>query len=159
MAMRRSRMAVATAAALAVGGLLVGCTGQPMPVPTTSASRSPTPSPTPTAKPPAFHPDGTAAANQQYFDYVNLQWNRGSGMSDGRNIVDNLVRAGFTKADMEVTFDQTALDLPVDSIQVAVRVKGECLIGGFSNSGYTGILAPMLGTGTCLVGETRPIDW
>lgn len=159
MAMRRSRMAVATAAALAVGGLLVGCTGQPMPVPTTSASRSPTPSPTPTAKPPVFHPDGTAAANQQYFDYVNTAWNASYGLSDGQSIVNNLVAAGFSKADMEVTFDTTALDLTVDSIQVAVRIKGECLIGGFSYVGYTGILVPMLGTGTCLVGETRPIDW
>lgn len=159
MAMRRSRMAVATAAALAVGSLLLGCTGQPMPVPTTSASRSATPTPSPTAKPPAFHPDGTAAANQQYFDYVNRAWNVVHAMSDGQSIVNNLVAAGFSKADMEVTFDTTALDLTVDSIQVAVRIKGECLIGGFSNVGYTGILAPMLGTGTCLVGQTRPIDW
>lgn len=137
---------------------LVGCVGEPMPVPT----YTPTGSASPSAEPdqdPVFHPTGTAAANQQYFDFVNRAWNNAHQMSDGRSIVDNLVAAGFTKADMEVTADTTALNIPVDGIQVSVRIKDECLIAQFSNGGYTGILAAVLGTGKCLVGQTRPIDW
>ena len=106
-----------------------------------------------------FRPNGSAAANQQYFDYINRTLAINQGMSSGRVIVDTLVAAGFTKTDMEVTDDTTAINIPVDAIQVAVRFKGECLIGQFSPAGYTGILAPMLGTGTCLIGKTIPIDW
>ncbi|MEQ1736089.1 MAG: hypothetical protein ABL886_06785 [Rhodoglobus sp.] len=159
MAIRRVTLAFALAGGLAV--FLSACGGAPMPVPTytPTSTASPTPSPTPSAKPPVFHPTGTAAANQQYFDYVNLKWATAYGMSDNHNIVNNLANAGFTKADMEVTDDTTALNIPVDAIQVAVRIQGECLIGHFSAAGYTGILAPVLGTGTCLVGKTIVIDW
>jgi hypothetical protein len=152
----RSAVAVLTVAVVA---LVSACGGAPMPVPSVSASASRTPSPGPTAKPPVLRPSGNAAANKEYFDYVNLSWNVVHAMSDSQSIVNNLVAAGFNKADMEVTDDTTALNIPVDSIQVSVRIKGECLIGGFSNVGYTGIVAPLLGTGTCLVGKTLPIDW
>ena len=159
MAIRRTALARTLAGVLAVA--LAACGGAPMPVPTSTPSltASPTPSPTPVAKPPKFRPDGTAAANQQFFDYVNKTWADAYGMSDNQNIVNNLVNNGFTKTDMEVTDNTTALNIPVDAIQVAVRMKGECLIGQFSAAGYTGILAPMLGSGTCLVGKTITIDW
>lgn len=157
----RRRPVVAGVLALAFGVVLVGCAGEPMPTPTPSSSRSssPTPEPTKTAAVPVFRPNGSAAANQQYFDYINRTLAINQGMSSGRVIVDTLVAAGFTKTDMEVTDDTTAINIPVDAIQVAVRFKGECLIGQFSPAGYTGILAPMLGTGTCLIGKTIPIDW
>jgi len=157
----RRRPVVAGVLALAFGVVLVGCAGEPMPTPTPSSSRSssPTPEPTKTAAVPVFRPNGSAAANQQYFDYINRTLAINQGMSSGRVIVDTLVAAGFTKADMEVTDDTTAINIPVDAIQVAVRFKGECLIGQFSPAGYTGILAPMLGTGTCLIGKTMPINW
>ena len=159
MPLRYTRHLATIAGVVALGAMLVGCGGAPMPTPTVSASGSATPSPSPTAKAPVFHPDGSAAANQQYFDYVNRALNVVFAMSDSQTIVNNLVAAGFNKADMEVTDDTTALNIPVDAIQVSVRIKGECLIGGFSNTGYTGIVAPLLGSGTCLVGATRPIDW
>ena len=161
MATRHHRITLVSASAAVVTAILSGCGGAPMPVPTAapSGSASPTPSPTSTAKIPVLRPTGSAAANQQFFDYVNVNWIATHGMSDGRNIVDNLVANGFAKGDMEVTQDTTALDIPVDGIQVSVRIKGECLIGQFSPVGYTGIVAPLLGSGTCLVGKTRPIDW
>jgi len=157
----RRRATLAGVFVLVVGLVLAGCSGDPMPTPTqrSTASASPTPKPSPTAAIPVFRPNGSAAANQQYFDYVNRTLASAQGMSSGRAIVDNLVAAGFTKTDMEVTDDTTALNIPVDAIQVAVRFKGECLIGQFSPAGYTGILAPLLGTGTCLVGKTITINW
>lgn len=90
---------------------------------------------------------------------MNTQFNVAHGMSDGQSIINNLVSNGFVKADMEVTYDTTALDIPVDSIVFSVRIKGECLIGQFSAAGYSSLQSSLLGTGTCLVGTTRPIDW
>jgi hypothetical protein len=42
-----------------------------------------------------------------------------------------------------------------------VLFQGECLVGqyGPASGGYHGAVRPALGTGGCLVGETRPIDW
>ena len=130
-----------------------------MPVPTASESASATPSPSATPKRPLLHPESGAAANKQFFDLINKEFFAAYGMADGASIINNLVANGFAKADMEVTYDTTALDIPVDSIVFSVRIKGECLIGQLSAAGYAGIQAPLLGTGRCLVGTTRPIDW
>jgi hypothetical protein len=141
---------------------LTGCIGdKPMPVPTSSgsSSSSATSTPEPTETIPILRPEGNAAANKQFFDYVNKKFNAANGMSSGQAIIDNLVASGFVKTDMEVTFDTTALEIPADLIVFSVRIKGECLIGQFDASGYTSLQAPLLGTGACLVGTTRPIDW
>lgn len=159
---RQSARTLAAATVVAAVLALTACVGddpKPMPVPTTSQSASPTPTPSETPKIPILRPGGSAAANHQFFDYVNQALHATSGMSDGRTIVDNLVNNGFVKSDIEVTFDTTALEIAVDSIQVSVRIQGECLVGGFSPVAYTSIKAPLLGTGKCLVGSTRPIDW
>ena len=44
---------------------------------------------------------------------------------------------------------------------VAVLFQGRCLIGqyGPASGGYHSAVRPALGTGGCLVGQTRPIDW
>lgn len=150
----------AAAVLVAVAGVtLAGCavTGDPMPVPTSEPSSSPTGGAV--ERDPVLRPGQSAAVNQQFFDFINEKYASANGMGDGRTIVDNLVASGFEKADMEVTPDTTAINLAVDSIIVSVRINDECLIGQFSPSGYTGIVGPLLGTGRCLVGETRAIDW
>lgn len=154
-------IAIASAAA-AVLALTACVGGTPTPVPTESDSTS-SATPSPTASAPAggavLRPGGSAAANHEFFDQVNETLHATAGMSDGRTIVDTLVNSGFVKSDMEVTFDTTALEIPVDSIQVSVRINGECLVGGFNPAAYTSVKAPVLGTGKCLIGTTRPIDW
>lgn len=156
------RSAVILAVSLAVG-VLSGCitpAPEPMPVPTSSSSASSTP--TPSDEPeriPELRPDGSAAANHQYFDYLNQAYWDAYGKGTGTDIVTNLANNGFIKADMEITFDNTAINIPADSIVVSVRIKGECLVGQFGPNKYTSVLAPLLGTGKCLVGVTRPIDW
>ena len=79
----------------------------------------------------------------------------------GRDFIDALVAAGFDKAAMQVTSDTTTIGDPADSIQFAVRFQDECLVGqyGPKSEGYHGAVRPMLGTGRCLDGQTRPIDW
>ena len=46
-----------------------------------------------------------------------------------------------------------------DQIMFSVRLNGTCLIGQYGGGRYNGTAQPLLSTGTCLVGATRPIDW
>ena len=160
-------MARNTAARVAIAGLallgavaLAGCVPTvPTPAPTVTGAL-PTAAPTSTAPAaPVLVEGGTAEENQAYFDQVNLAFFQAYGTGSSRSIVDNLVAAGFRKQDIEVTPDRTSIDLIVDSRIVSVRLKGECLIGDFQASGLKSIVAPLLGTGGCLIGQTLPIDW
>ncbi len=162
---QRSGVIVVVSSALAV--ILSGCvSGPPAPVPTDSPSAStsatPSPRPTSTAVPgpgAILRPGGTAAQNQQFFDFVASGLFASSGFTDGETIVNTLVAGGFDKAAMEITYDLTAIGLRADSVIFSVRFSDRCLIGQFSPVGYVGIIAPILGTGTCLVGDTKVIDW
>ena len=156
---RYGRPVLALAIAIGIGVSGAGCGANGSAVgPTGSAT--PTPSATPTAPPdPVLRPGRSALANLQFFTFVNSKFAATNGMSDGRSIVDNLVAAGFVKKDMEVTPDETSIGLAADSIIVSVRIESSCLIGQFAASGYTDTLAPVLGTGRCLVGTTRRINW
>ena len=116
--------------------------------------------PSPTADPdPVFLPTGTATENRTYFDFVNAKLFASASQPDGRSIIDNLVAAGFNKPGMAVTPDTTSIGDRADSIIFSVLVKGQCLIGQIMGSGYYSQIAPVLGTGGCLIGQTRPIDW
>lgn len=160
-------MARSTSVRFAVAGLvlaalvaLAGCVpSAPTPVPTQTGA-APSADPTSTAPAtPVLVEGGTAKENQPYFDAVNQAYFAASGTGTSRGIVDNLVAAGFRKQDIEVTPDHTSIDLQADSVVVSVRLKGQCLIGDFQASGLKSIVAPLLGTGGCLIGKTLAIDW
>ena len=169
-----SRRVVRTVTTLVIAGTvmvgLVACVGStPNPAMTASpsapsASSTPTTASSPTPSAPArpvLSPAGTAEDNKPFFDDVNQQFFIASGsvIPDGRAVIDNLVNLGFVKADMQVTPNRTAIDLPVDSLVFSVLMGDECLIGQYSAMGYSTIIAPKLTTGSCLVGLTRTIDW
>lgn len=167
MALAPHRLGGAALIAIVATVALAGCVNTPMPVPsdnstsTGSSAGSSTDSAGGDANSsaiPVLRPGDSAAANQQYFDYVNSTWYAKHGMSDGKSIIDNLVAAGFRKQDMEVTPDNTAYQA-ADSIIFSVRVKGQCLVGQVSALGYKGIIGELLSTNKCLIGTTRPIDW
>ena len=154
---RSARLAVLLVSSSVMVASLVACVpSRPMPVPTYTPSSSATAAPD---QDPVLRPGEGAAENKAFFDQVADQFLFDHGMGDGRAAIDNLVAAGFRKEDMQVTPDTTALGIAVDSLIFSVRIKDECLIGQYSAMGYTSIIAPILGTGTCLVGVTRPIDW
>jgi hypothetical protein len=158
-----------TSAALAMVGVafvgsLTACafTGpSPTVSPSVTPSASAAPRPTPTAAVPALRPELSATENLAFFDSVNLAVVAANGAAGGRDFIDALAAAGFDKSAMEVTADRTTVDLQADSVQFAVLFQGECLVGqyGPASGGYHGAVRPALGTGGCLVGETRPIDW
>jgi hypothetical protein len=147
-------------AAIVVG--VTGCTASPSP----TATLEPRPTPTATAAPPqavvsTLRPELSAGENLAFFDSVNLGIVAANPEAGGRDFIDALISAGFDTSQMEVTADRTTVDLQADSVQFAVLFQGECLVGqyGPASGGYHSAVRPALGTGGCLVGQTRPIDW
>ena len=110
---------------------------------------------------PTLSADLSASENLSFFDAVNLGVAAANASAGGRDFIDALVTAGFDRSQMEVTADRTTVDLQADSVQFAVLFSDECLVGqyGSASGGYHSAVRPALGTGGCLVGETRPIDW
>ena len=159
---RRSRAAVAAAAGaagLALVLALAACTA-PDPGPTARPTSTPSGTATPTPEPdPVLVPTGDAEANLPYFDLVNKRLLDTVPTPNGQQLVENLVAAGFAKADMEVTPDTTVGSEAASTIQFSVRANGSCLIGQTGAAGYNALAAPLLGTGKCLVGKTRAIDF
>jgi hypothetical protein len=156
---RRARagiLAAMTAVALASG--LAACTTPAPDKPEPSVS--PSASPAPTAAPdPTLDPAGDSEANLAYFDFVNRRLLATVPTPNGQQLVENLVAAGFAKADMELTPDTTVGSEAADAIQFSVRINGSCLVGQTGAAGYNAIAEPLLGTGKCLVGATRAIDF
>jgi hypothetical protein len=162
MARRVPMVAVSALAGAALVVVLAACSASPPAQPSASASPS-TPAttrPTPSA-PPTLNPQLSASENLPYFDSVNVAVVAANAEAGGRDFIDALVAAGFDKAQMQVTADRTTVDLQADSVQFSVLFQGECLVGqyGPASGGYHGAVRPPLGTGGCLVGDTRPIDW
>jgi hypothetical protein len=77
----------------------------------------------------------------------------------GKAIVNHFVAAGFTKRDMEITNDKTAVGLDADNIEFSVRINGSCIIGQSGNTSFQSFATSLLANGHCLVGKTRTINW
>jgi hypothetical protein len=162
MARRLGTTAVLAFAGAAIVVGVTGCTASPWP----TATLEPRPTPTATAAPPqavvsTLRPELSAGENLAFFDSVNLGIVAANPEAGGRDFIDALISAGFDTSQMEVTADRTTVDLQADSVQFAVLFQGECLVGqyGPASGGYHSAVRPALGTGGCLVGQTRPIDW
>lgn len=160
MARHSASAALAIAGAALFVAVLTGCTSTPSPSPSPSTSR-PVPTGEATAAPVGLHQDLPAADNLPFFDQVNQQVVAANAGAGGRDFIDALTAAGFDRSAMQVTSDQTTLGEPADSVQFSVFFNAECLVGqyGPKSGGYHGAVKPALGTGGCLIGQTRPIDW
>lgn len=143
------------------------CTTQ-APEPTTSPSASQesatatsTAESTATPKPaPSFSKTASTAEALRFFDSVVKKKLDADSGAQGRDIVDALSSAGFSKKNMEVTADSTSIGRQVDSIEVSVRWRGDdCLVGQIGQNGFASTSSPVLKTGKCLIGTTRAIDW
>jgi hypothetical protein len=154
---RRSSLPLGLAGVVVV--MLAGCTTSTDPDPAASASATPSATAETPVAAPTLSPAGSAAENLAFFDSVNSSFLAADPMPGGRAILDNLVGAGFDKAAMQVTADETTIGRDVDSVQFSVRFGDRCLIGQAAASGYAGIEAPVVAGDRCLIGETRPIDW
>jgi hypothetical protein len=151
-------MSVAATALLAVV-VLAGCTAE-APAPTasaTSTNAAATPSPTEAE----FSADGSAEDNLPVFTATVEEVWASEDRESGRAYIDALVTAGFDKSAMEVTEDFSTVGNPAESIQFAVMWGDECLAGqvGQATGDPVTTVLPALAEGTCLVGNTRAIDW
>jgi hypothetical protein len=163
----RRRGAATAASALAVGALalllLTGCVPESQPIATSSAPTvSSTPTPTASdAPPPTLVPNGTAAENKAFFDYLNNQAiTAAGGQPDGPAFINSLRAGGFAVETMELTPDVTTVGVKADSVQFSVHAADACLIGQWGTvGGYTSIIAAPLSTGKCFIGQTRAIDF
>jgi Domain of unknown function (DUF6993) len=125
---------------------------------TSPASGSPSPTESAGA---VLVPDGTAQDNLAVFStVVEAVWATPE-QAAGRAYIDALVAAGFDKAAMQLTPDESTVGNPAESIQFSVRWVDQCLVGqvGPATGAPVTVVVPVLAEGTCLVGETRPIDW
>ena len=153
---------VGFAAAAVLALTLVACSPTPAdtPGPSDSATTQPTQTPAPAA--PALVPDGTAADNLPLFTAVTEQVWASEQRVQGRAYIDALVAAGFDKAAMQVTEDETTIGRAVESLLFSVRWgETECLVGQVGPSTGEPVTTVMgqLAEGRCLVGSTRAIDW
>ncbi|WP_295790003.1 DUF6993 domain-containing protein [uncultured Microbacterium sp.] len=155
-------------AALALAGSLglAGCTAEapaPVPAPTTAATSQPdaTASSAPTPAAPTLIPGGSAAQNLPFFAQVVSQVWAGPDQVSGRAYVDALTAAGFDKSAMQVTADNSTIGNAAESIEFAVRLGDQCLVGqvGPSIGDPVTTVLPGLSSGGCLIGQTRTIDW
>ncbi|MBX3089112.1 MAG: hypothetical protein KF772_00825 [Cryobacterium sp.] len=158
-----SRSAVAASTVLALVFALSACAPErdevPMPVPEIVQSSDPSASPTP-QNDPELVAGGTAEQNRAYFDFVNQALLSKKHNPVGKEIIDNLVSAGFDKSKMEVTPDKTEVfRINADAIEFSILFDDTCLIGEVSAQGYRSIIGPPVDTNKCLVGKTRPINW
>ncbi|WP_345543803.1 DUF6993 domain-containing protein [Microbacterium jejuense] len=129
--------------------------------PTSSGSPSPGATQSPTQTAPVLVPEGTAGDNLPYFAAVTAAvWATDDRVS-GRAYIDALVAAGFDKSAMQVTNDRSTVGNPAESIQFSVRWGDECLVGqvGPATGDPVTVVVPVVAEGTCLIGQTRPIDW
>lgn len=143
-------------AALVMTLVLAGCS---------EIMAEPTPTPTPTstaaaAPPPVYLPDGDAHDNKAFFDWVLLPVANAKHKDPSTAMVNALVRAGFSKRQMQVTPPLTRTQLEADSVIVSVEIKRSCLIGQrAANGDYYSTIETALKTGGCLIGSTLKIDW
>lgn len=128
--------------------------------PTATASPSPSPSPS-VATGPVLVPDGTAQDNLPVFSAVVAAVWATPQQVIGQAYVDSLFAAGFDKAAMQLTPDQSTVGNAAESIQFSVRWGDECLVGqvGPATGAPVTAVVPVIDEDTCLVGTTRAIDW
>lgn len=161
--MRRAIVSAPIVAAIAVVLALSGCTGGASPTsppsPSVSSSSAPaTRTPAPDV-PLVVTPETPADVARNIFDAVNGHTLSNNPRALGPDFVAALEAAGFPREQLEVTADTTSVGLEAGSIQFAVRWGDSCFIGqnGAGSAGYHSETVPVLATGKCLVGDTRPI--
>jgi hypothetical protein len=158
---RRSAVVACAVAMLAAAASLSACTpdGGTDAAPTSAGATPSASAPPAPAAPAVLNPEGSAADNKAFFDQVNQATIAANPAAGGVDFTSNLRTSGFDIAAMQVTADVTTVGVAADSIQFSVHWKDECLIGQYGRAVYTSTVAPVLGSGGCLIGQTRPIDW
>ena len=139
------------------GGQLAVAVRDPPPRPADRQRRRP-----PRPAEPALIPEGTADDNLPLFTAVTAAVWASPDEVAGRAYIDALVAAGFDKAAMQVTprSDRRWATRPrASSSRCAGATSASSARSARRRAARSRVVVPVLAEGTCLVGETRPIDW
>lgn len=160
-----SRASVVLVVAAAIAALVSACSTTPAPSgapaeptstpPAASAPAAPSGDPAPVA---SFDPAADADANRPAVEAALAPLASAGGIPAGRAVADALIAAGVPSDAVQVTADETAIGLPVDALLFSVLVGESCVLGQFDDGGFTTTTAPVLATGSCLVGATASLD-
>ncbi|WP_295010989.1 DUF6993 domain-containing protein [uncultured Microbacterium sp.] len=107
-----------------------------------------------------LHPEGSAQDNLPLFAAVVAQVWASPQRASSAAYVEALSTAGFARADMQRTADESTVGNPAESVQFSVRWGAtECLVGqvGPSTGDPVTIVLPQLAGGRCLIGKTEPV--
>ena len=156
-----ARHAVSLAVTLAVGAMLItSCQATQQPVdeepPVSQGPESPPVSVVEEAVY-EFIPEGSAEGNLPYFAQVLENAGAGAPGSELATILEALTTAGFDPAAISHTAASSKIELPVDSLSIAVTVKEQCLIGQFSTTWLETQVAHLTPTG-CLIGDIVELE-
>jgi len=150
---------IAGAAVVAAVAALAAC-ATPAPPPTMTATPTPSISVDPFGPQPDFVVDGTAIDNKDLFDWALGKASLLPGKDPGKTMLNALVEVGFAKGSMQLTPSKSGTGAPSDQVVISVQIGSSCLIGQrMLDMSYTSTVESVLGSGGCLVGSTRKIDW
>ncbi len=109
---------------------------------------------------PDFVVDGTAIDNKDLFDWALGKASLLPGKDPGKTMLNALVEVGFAKGSMQLTPSKSGTGAPADQVVISVQIGSSCLIGQrMLDMSYSSTVESALGSGGCLIGETREIDW
>jgi hypothetical protein len=103
---------------------------------------------------------GTAIDNKPLFEWALKRASQSLAADPGRSLVDTLVAVGFDKGAIQVTPSISGTGQPADQIVISLQIGTSCLIGQrMLDKAFHSTVEASLGSGGCLIGETRKIDW
>lgn len=147
-------LAISVASALVLGG----CAAEPVKTP--SATPTPSVSVDPFGPRPEFFPEGTAVENKPLFDWILGHIVLIDTKDPGKKMAKALIEAGFKKKRMQLTKSKTGTGKQADSVIIAVRIGKACLLGQrLKDKTFVSSIESALGSGGCLIGDTREIKW
>lgn len=157
--MRGSRAWPVAVSVAVIALALAGCTNTgPLatpPSPTQTAwTEAPSGSPSPASGSTRYQAAASAAQNQPAFDSAIRTVLAKNAQADGNSVVAALRAAGFPMNATQVSQSKTSANLQPGSIMVGVKIGASCLVGqwGAAVDGYQSAVAPVLGSGGCLIG-------
>lgn len=145
---------VVVVSALALGGCA------PTPVVTPSATPTPSVSVDPFGPKPEFFPEGTAVENKPLFDWVLGHAVLVETKDPGKKMAKALIAEGFLAKNMQLTPSKSGTGAPADMVIISVQLGKSCLMGQrMLDKSFTSTIESALGSGGCLIGETREVKW
>jgi hypothetical protein len=154
------RFRIIAGAAVVVAVAALAACSPPEPVPTVTPTPTPSVSVDPFGPQPDFIADGTAIDNKDLFDWALGKASLVPSKDPGKNMLNALVAVGFAKGSIQLTPSKSGTGQPADQVVISVQIGSSCLIGQrMLDTSYTSTVESALGSGGCLIGDTRKVDW